>query len=76
MWLNPPTPSHPIPSLCYNWNFTVYQDGVLPKDLDLAGVPHHTGLIPVGQRGQREQIPPRLPQPNLRDLEHEQDCRA
>lgn len=45
--------------------FTVHQGGVLLKNLDLAGVPHHTCLIPVGQRGQREQIPPSSSQPNL-----------
>lgn len=47
----------PIPALRCNWGFTVHQGGVVPEDLDLAGVPHHACLVPVGQRGQTGQIP-------------------
>lgn len=51
-------PTPPIPALRRGWGFTVHQGGVVPEDLDLAGVPHHACLIPVGQRGQMGQIPP------------------
>lgn len=66
----------PIPASHHGPGFTMCQGGVVPKDQDLAGVLHHTRLVPVGQRGQMGQIPPKLPQPNPRDSELELGCRA